>query len=751
MPISNSYRKDTNIQDEDLILGVKASNNITVNFPASSVVDYLNTNSKISIAGQMSFMFTITPFIPKTIAFDGGMGNNTPFANITELIISGADLTGNSTAVFMDYLVGTDILLMQQNNSNYFGHYKIISYTQIGTTGFYTLVLDFIGGNGNILNETYYDICSLVLSGGTGTVPNLQQVTDVGYFTTNRIDSTNQITSQTFQDSGFGTALDPSGLILVTNGVNNGDAAYIKADYTTTTEEFQLPNKSGAGGTFAMTSDIPSLAGYVQTSRTLTINGTTYDLSTNRSWSVGDLLSSGSYTDPTWITSLAYSKLTGTPTIPAVGTWGGLNYPTWTTGTPFVKMTAVGIFALDTNTYLTSADLSGYVPYTGATGNVNLGEYELKAGQLTLDTSPTGTATIGTTVWNNTIGSSETTLKGGTVVLKNGVDLVARVVNKVTPNATLLRSNYTAVRVSGAQGQRLAVAYAQANNDSNSADTIGLVCEDIATNQEGFIITVGQFSEINTTGSLQGETWADGDVLYLSPSTAGTLTNIKPTGLTGHIVVVGYVEYAHSIHGSIYVKIMNGWELDELHNVYITSPANGDVLQYNSSTQLWENEALTTASVAASTNKNYVTDTQSALLGAISQSGLTAYTGTITWSAVLAPSGTTNFSYNWTKIGNMAILNISLLYGTAGTSVSSVVMTWPAGAPTPIKPTGFSGASNLLYQASGKMSNSATSTTVVNSHAVLRSNAANNGFEIYIGQTAGTNTLATATVTYFIA
>jgi hypothetical protein len=46
------------------------------------------------------------------------------------------------------------------------------------------------------------------------------------------------------------------------------------------------------------------------------------------------------------------------PTIPTVGTWGALNYPTWTTGTPFVKMTAVGTFSLDTNTYLTSAVLS---------------------------------------------------------------------------------------------------------------------------------------------------------------------------------------------------------------------------------------------------------------------------------------------------------------------------------------------------------------------------------------------------------
>ena len=235
------------------------------------------------------------------------------------------------------------------------------------------------------------------------------------------------------------------------------------------------------------------------------------------------------------------------------------------------------------------------VPYTGATGNVNLGEYELKAGQLSLDTSPTGTAAVGTTRWNDTIGSSETTLKGGSVILKNGVDLVARVVNKVTPNTTLTKAAYQAVRISGAQGQRLAVALAQANNDTNSADTIGVVTETIATNQEGFIMTVGNLEEINTTGSLQGETWADGDVLYLSPTTAGKLTNIKPTGATGHIVVVGYVEYAHAIHGKIYVKVMNGWELDELHNVYIDTPVNNNVLTYESSTSLWKNKTVATA------------------------------------------------------------------------------------------------------------------------------------------------------------
>ena len=129
-----------------------------------------------------------------------------------------------------------------------------------------------------------------------------------------------------------------------------------------------------------------ALSGYVPTSRNLTINGTTYDLTANRTWSVGDILSSGSYADPTWITSLAYSKLTGAPTIPTVGTWGALNYPAWTTGIPFVKMTAAGTFALDTNTYLTSITSSdvttalGYTPVTNArTLTINGTGYDLTA------------------------------------------------------------------------------------------------------------------------------------------------------------------------------------------------------------------------------------------------------------------------------------------------------------------------------------------------------------------------------------
>ena len=237
-----------------------------------------------------------------------------------------------------------------------------------------------------------------------------------------------------------------------------------------------------------------------------------------------------------------------------------------------------------------------YVPYTGATGNVNLGEYELKAGQLELDQTPTGTAGVAVMRWNDQDGTADLGLKGGNVTLQVGQEQVTRVVNKT--GADLLEANYQAVRISGAQGNRLKVDLAQANNDANSADTIGIVTETILDNQEGFVTTSGLVRNINTTGSLQSETWLDGNVLFLSGTIAGQITNVKPSAPI-HTVIMGYVVRAHATQGQIYVKVDNGYELDELHNVYINPAtlANNDLLQYDSATSLWKNESLSAAGV----------------------------------------------------------------------------------------------------------------------------------------------------------
>jgi hypothetical protein len=136
-------------------------------------------------------------------------------------------------------------------------------------------------------------------------------------------------------------------------------------------------------------------------------------------------------------------------------------------------------------TFNNSTQLAGKVPYTGATGDVDLGEYELKAGQVEFDQTPTGTAGVAVMRWNDTDGTVDLGLKGGNVTLQLGQEQLVRVVNKTATNINLLEANYQAVRVTGAQGQRLKVDLAQATSDALSAETIGLVTETINNNQIG--------------------------------------------------------------------------------------------------------------------------------------------------------------------------------------------------------------------------------------------------------------------------
>jgi len=238
----------------------------------------------------------------------------------------------------------------------------------------------------------------------------------------------------------------------------------------------------------------------------------------------------------------------------------------------------------------TFTEINNFQDNVNITGNLSTqGSVELD--KIIFDQTPESTGGVGQLIWNNTDGTLDLGLKGGNVTLQLGQEQVVRVVNKT--GADLLESQYKVVHVSGATGQRLSVYLSQATNDANSATTIGVVTENIAKNQEGFITTMGQIHEINTSGSLQGETWHDGDALYLSPTIAGNITNIKPQA-PNHTVLIGFVEYAHSQHGKIFVHIQNGYEIEELHNVRITNVQNNDILKYNSLSSIWVNTPLTT-------------------------------------------------------------------------------------------------------------------------------------------------------------
>jgi len=130
----------------------------------------------------------------------------------------------------------------------------------------------------------------------------------------------------------------------------------------------------------------------------------------------------------------------------------------------------------------------------------------------------------------------------------------------------------------GGTGDRMTVKLASNIGDSTSAQTVGIVLStSIAANQKGFIIFQGLLDNLSI---LPTATWADGDPVYLG-ATAGSITKIKPYA-PNHLVYIGIVTTAsNGAAGRMYVRVQNGYELDELHNVQAQTPTLKDTLWYD--------------------------------------------------------------------------------------------------------------------------------------------------------------------------
>ena len=168
---------------------------------------------------------------------------------------------------------------------------------------------------------------------------------------------------------------------------------------------------------------------------------------------------------------------------------------------------------------------------------------------------------------------------------------VARTVYQTAVNqgtTTLLKG--TPVYISGSVGAsgKLTVSTSSYINDSQSSKTFGFMAEDVIAGAEGQVITEGLLSGINTTGA------ADGDAVWLGANGAKLYGLANKPEAPNHLVFLGIVVRGGQENtGSIFVKIQNGFELEELHDVLIQNPQNLNALVWNSTTSVWENYDLT--------------------------------------------------------------------------------------------------------------------------------------------------------------
>jgi hypothetical protein len=247
---------------------------------------------------------------------------------------------------------------------------------------------------------------------------------------------------------------------------------------------------------------------------------------------------------------------------------------------------------------------------TGITGGISSPDF------VQFDTTATNTNAVGKLYWDDT----QKTLTVGlttNIAADIGQTLYAYVTNDEATTITKGQPVY----MYAAQGDRVSVKLAYNTGDATSAKTLGLCAEDIAAGQTGMVLCQGVQDGLNLGA------YTAGDTLYLG-ATAGTLTATKPYA-PNHLVYIGVVERATSGNGRLYVRIQNGFEMDELHNVSAQSPSNGQVLIYNASTSLWEKNTLTDGTgISITEGAGSITIANSGVTSAVAGTGISVSSGT---------------------------------------------------------------------------------------------------------------------------
>lgn len=226
----------------------------------------------------------------------------------------------------------------------------------------------------------------------------------------------------------------------------------------------------------------------------------------------------------------------------------------------------------------TQAMLDAKVPYTGATGNVNLGEYGVSTGYVKLDTTPTNTPNDqGTIYWDDSEETAALIMNG--TIQHIGLDSFYYVKNNT--GSTILKG--TCVRFAGTDGNsgHILIAPFLANGTYPSQYFMGVTSETISNGGFGKVIHFGKLEGINTNA------FNAGDILYASTTTSGGFQNTAPKAPNNIIVVAAVISKGNN--GKIAVRPTIGSNINNDEGILITNPTNNQVLKYDSATGLWKN------------------------------------------------------------------------------------------------------------------------------------------------------------------
>ena len=334
--------------------------------------------------------------------------------------------------------------------------------------------------------------------------------------------------------------------------------------------------------------------------------------------------------------------------------------------------------------------LTGYVPYTGATSDVDLGTHKLSLNSEQFASISAPSYSEGALWYDSTQKALAYYNDISGNVLHIGQEVQLKVHNNTGSTIAKGAPVYVTSTSSGGSSPNVALAKADTATTSN---VIGLANQAIPTGTDGYITLSGLLTGVSTGA------FTVGDILYLSPYSAGQLMNTLPP--TGYAIKVGVVSYSNSPNGTIYINQSHAYStagsivgtiaisqggtgattaagaLSNLGGIGLTSLSASAPLSYNNTTGAFSISQATTSTngYLSSTDWNTFNNKQNALTNPITGTGTSGQVAYFNGTSAITGSNNLKFDGTNLTVGNPSSVLANLHVYNASAAASFLLQT----------------------------------------------------------------------------
>ena len=167
-----------------------------------------------------------------------------------------------------------------------------------------------------------------------------------------------------------------------------------------------------------------------------------------------------------------------------------------------------------------------------------------------------------------------------------GADVVSRIEHEVKLGETMTIGTPVYIGVDLNAGTNMTVYKATNATEAGSSKTLGLIASSGITNDLVEVVTEGLLAGLNTSTATKG------DPVWLGVNGALIFGLANKPVAPAHMVFLGIVTRVQSNNGEIFVKVQNGFEMNEIHNYLEGSVQNNEVIVYESATSLYKPKSI---------------------------------------------------------------------------------------------------------------------------------------------------------------